>query len=686
MLFLAINMIAQNMSEEDLISYESVTSDSTSIIKEDIHILTKSDGKGTHIRWAPTTPLIWQLGKDLGYQLEKRNGSTGNFESITGGPIVPWPEAKWEQNMAAGTDYFKIAAMSMYGKSEVVGFVNEANDVANRHGFSLLAADIDRKAAEAQGLYYYLPHAANDYYEEYRIYVVDEDNKVYSDTASVLIAPLSKEIFSAPTLEATGKESAVELRWSGGGRTRQNDRFTAYYIERSADNVTYERVLEEPFMNTTSSLRPTINQSVYIDSIQNGIEYHYRVIGIDAFGDLSSPSNTVNASARDLTPPAMPSRFKVAELQKGSLTLTWEWAAYDAGDQDLAGFNIYKSNQEKGIYTKLNTKTLAIDTRAYTDNGPDLLKLNFYYVEAIDVNGNTIKSLIDYNQIVDSTPPDAPTAISAVIDSSGIVLLEWKAPLAQDITGYELFFSNEKEASFIKFNTPIIKNEFFIDSITLKTLSEVKYYKVVAVDYNYNRSEASEIVTLQRPDIIPPAPSVFTNYQVLDEGIELHYAISKSNDVKAIELYRKTDQSDWETVEAFDPSLSKYLDGSVMEGVFYEYNLITIDDASNTSSPVKTVRLEAKKSFYLKDIPVLTLSNKDDNVIIEWTTESSDNYQYVIYKKVNKGQPFTLVRTGEKAKYIDKKVSTKNNYEYSIMAVAKDGRTTKLSPYQSISM
>ncbi|GLR20037.1 hypothetical protein GCM10007940_46530 [Portibacter lacus] len=84
-------------------------------------------------------------------------------------------------------------------------------------------------------------------------------------------------------------------------------------------------------------------------------------------------------------------------------------------------------------------------------------------------------------------------------------------------------YSNSKNAEFGGRSIDYLPFSHFVDSISLKTLIKNIYYCVIAIDYSYNQSEASEILEVKRPDIIPPEASIFTDYNVSEEGISFKW-------------------------------------------------------------------------------------------------------------------------------------------------------------------
>src|SRR5690606_4836265 len=81
--------------------------------------------------------------------------------------------------------------------------------------------------------------------------------------------------------------------------------YTAYYIERSQNNLDFERLNKHPFVHGASADIPDQKYFIYTDEVENYTHYYYRIIGINPFGELSIPSDAVPPQGRDRTPPVV---------------------------------------------------------------------------------------------------------------------------------------------------------------------------------------------------------------------------------------------------------------------------------------------------------------------------------------------------------------------------------------------
>jgi hypothetical protein len=458
----------------------------------------------------------------------------------------------------------------------------------------------------------------------------------------------------------------------------KSDAPTAYYVERSVDGENFERLNETPYLPIRTSLSGVSDKIVYVDSVpQNYITYYYRVLGINSFAQTSEPSNVVTAIGRDLTPPNTPINVTSQEAKENVVVINWDWNDQNK-DKDLKGFYVAKSTSNKGPFVRMNKEILAPKTKKYIDDSPDAVFTNFYKIIAEDDKGNQSESAISFAITDDENPPAAPTGLQGEIDSSGILLLTWQPPADKDVRGYLVHFSNGKEANYAVIPGPYFTQSFYVDSISLNTLSESIFYYVVAIDLSYNPSVASEIVEVKKPDIIPPTASFFRDYRVDIDAINIEWVRSRSADVEKVELWRRSTDSEWIEMSGFDDSKLQYADKSVQEGVFYEYTLKTYDDAGNLALPQKNLSLKARKSFFVDPVINATISAQKDSSVISWSYETTAGNTFIVLKGEDKENLKTVNYVQGSTEYTDLQYTKKKDKIYAIKVQSSDGRTSKL--------
>ncbi len=391
----------------------------------------------------------------------------------------------------------------------------------------------------------------------------------------------------------------------------------------------------------------------------------------------------VKGMPKDLTPPDAPI-LKLPKQTKPNEVLV-EWDIY-GNTNDLKGFIVSRSEKDTGEFKILNKNLLPKTTKSFIDNGFNKDANNYYIVYALDTAGNISASYPAYVTLIDSTPPAKPTIISAIIDSLGIVTLKIKLGKEKDLKGYRIFKANsaEHELSVIeeffkkdKADTNAI-NLIYKDTIGLNSLTSKIYYRIKALDFNYNQSPFSDMAIVKRPDTIPPATPVFTNVIVKEKQIELYFAPSESRDVVEQIVYRKTElNADWNIIVKLSANEKVAIDTNVKTGINYYYSLRAKDESNLYSKYANPISGKPFDSGVRPSVMNLTSSIQDKKVVIKWDYPKTEKEVFfVIYKKDIKGQLLQYARVKEKT-FIDNSSGKENTY--AIKVITADGGQSKLS-------
>ena len=98
----------------------------------------------------------------------------------------------------------------------------------------------------------------------------------------------------------------------------------------------------------------------------------------------------------------------------------------------------------------------------------------------MDKSGNVSYSLSQINNIEDDIAPSAPTGLVGVVDTSGVVLLEWNENPEKDVLGYRVYFANQLDHDFMQRTGRRYEENSFWDTLSMHTLTKYIYYYVVA--------------------------------------------------------------------------------------------------------------------------------------------------------------------------------------------------------------
>jgi hypothetical protein len=215
-----------------------------------------------------------------------------------------------------------------------------------------------------------------------------------SNLASVRIYPAAEAIFD---LKAEVTHAAVVLTWTPPGRTLAGTPppVAVYHIYRGVPDASVaagsEPKLKSPLVKIADAQAPPFEDAQF----EFGASYVYSVRSVAQYSGgaaiESADSNLVEVSPRDTFPPAAPQGLVVVlvPLQGDApahLELSWSISP----ETDIAGYNVYRSEQEGAGGLRLNGEGAEklLPTPAFSDMNVQPGHRYFYTVTAVDRAGN----------------------------------------------------------------------------------------------------------------------------------------------------------------------------------------------------------------------------------------------------------------------------------------------------------
>jgi len=666
-----------------------------------LNLIGKSYGDSVVLRWAPTTPGAWSYLNKTGYVIERasftdeNNFNPAEYQRLSDVPLLPLPLADWEGIVNQGPDkeLSAIAAQAVYGKSfNTAGatLFDAADEFANRYSFALLSADLSAVTAEALGLRFSDKSVEKGRYYIYRVYPVIPGTNYHIDTAFLVLQNLPVTPVPQPKIEKVYEgELNINIAWE---KASHEPVFSAYYIERSEDGVNFDPLNKIPFINPESDNienKSTLFQ--YTDSIpENYKPYFYRLIGITPFGEKSPPSEVFRAMGRDKTPPPAPINVKANQIGDGAVEITWELSEKVP---DLDGFYIGRGDDLDKNFQPIHDQKIPKDSTSFIDYNSDRLSGNYYVVAAVDTAGNGSISMVSYAAVVDSIPPAAPKGLGGTIDSTGVVTLTWELGDEIDLAGYMVYFTNAADHVYSTVNQAPLADTIYTDTIQIKTLTRHVYYKIKAVDTRWNYSDYSDALELTRPDIIPPTTPVFSNYKLTEDGINLEWIPSSSEDVMGydLEIYSNQELVRVVYVEKRDSlQLYTYIDKKIEPGNLYTYVVKAVDESGLRSEPsnplsVKSVDFKPKES--IDNLSILIIQS-ENSVQLNWSYDPAEKLKRFILYRAVEGATFVTYKSLSPTEnsFKDSMIRKGIKYEYTIKAVYDNGKQTPFSNIVSASI
>ena len=190
-----------------------------------------------------------------------------------------------------------------------------------------------------------------------------------------------------------------------------------------------------------------------------------------------------------------------------------------------------------------------------------------------------------------------------------------------------------------------------------------------------------QLITLERPDIIPPVAPLLKSIKPLDDKPELTWVNSLSEDVKKHYILRKEKMDSIYTTIASLPkteeTLSSYHDKTASAGHTYIYQLKAEDESGLLSKGSKTMQFKVKSDITEQVKLKKRISAK--GVKLTWNIVSEKTVKrIIIYRGLNEGA-IQLYDNTEGDEYMDNKVNPEHRYKYAIKAIYSDDSSSSLS-------
>ena len=657
------------------------------------------------LRWGPTTPELWRRALTRGYSIYRAVGR-GNLVLIDS--VMPWPVARVTAQALGRDSMALVAAGLLYGKGNGPGagetsIYAQASIAENNQGFALFAAERSVLAAQVLGLRYVDRDVVAD---RLYTYVVTTGDVGLGLNAGFIQLINSPEGVAAPWgLQAQSLDGAVRLTWD---KYANESAFSGYDLERVGPGTTVARLTPKPLVFIDDPALPLTTFS-YLDSTAVvGVEYTYRLRGYNSFAETSAPAEVL-AKAVDLMPPPAPD-ISGAEYDEDDFAIAITWVPYSDAAEDLAGYRVVLADSSTGRYDVVSPM-LPPGTASYRHalDPDDWDRGYFFRVEALDNSGNVAPSPTEQAVVPDLVAPLPPTGLTGVIDTNSMVTVAWEHSPSRDVQGYWLYWGNDPDEEMSPVNTELLTVNTHTYYLEEETLLDKIYFVVRAQDDSYNRGETSEMLALERLDLVAPVPPVISELGPGQGGLALEWVVSPSDDVVEQHIYRLRETDDfaagtdttmgapatWDFRGALDGSAGNWVDTAVEIGARYRYQIVVFDEAGNESEwsnwrtatvafPADAARvsaLTARRGTKRGEAPAL----------LDWRYVSPDPdldavpYQFEVYRSTGSAYPQPYAEAEPTASgYADTDLEAGVVYNYAVRVRYDNGWTGALSEVVSV--
>lgn len=412
------------------------------------------------------------------------------------------------------------------------------------------------------------------------------------------------------TVTAANSTSCVKITWSEveGAKT--------YYVYRSSafEGASFELVEKLP--------EGTLN---YTDTdVKCGQTFIYMVRAHD--GEKLSGSS-VTAKNMYLDAPV------ISGLSRTYTGVAFSWKSIKGAE----GYRVYRKAQGDSGWTYI--ETVSADTLKYTDTKAQNGKKMYYAVRAESENGLSV--YVAKNILYIAAPQLTTSNVS-----NGIQLKWGKNPVADS---YRIYRKTKSTDSWSYLTT--VTGTSYLDK-TAKAGTTYRYTIKAESDGVYSSYKPAGWA--ERRLTTPGLKSANNGYGYIS------FTWNKVAGATGYRVYRKAgNATSWTFLGTV--TTTSYKDADVKNKANYTYTVRAYYGTSLSSFNSKGVSVK-----YL-NAPKLTVVNRKGNVTLTWDAVSGAS-SYYVYRKAGNATSWTKIATVSKPGYIDKKVSNKTTYTYTIKA------------------
>lgn len=486
---------------------------------------------------------------------------------------------------------------------------------------------------------------------------------VATDAASNLSLP-SSPAGATTQADTTPPTAPTNLAATVVGNTQINLSWTASTDNVGVTNYLIQRCATPGCSNfaqigTTSGPGTAYNNAAASASTS----YTYQVIATDAAGNLSLPSNT--ATAVTTGPPAAPSTLTATAASATQINLSWTNNAINQ-----TGIKVERS-LDNVTFTQIGTAGAG----AITYSDPNLAPTTLYYyrVRATNASGDSgYTNVSSATTAADTTPPTAPSNLTATATSSTQINLSWTASTDNvGVTGYLIQRCQGASCvTFAQIAAPAGTGTAYIDTGISPSTSYS--YEIIATDAAGNLSSPSNVgtaLTLAGP---PAAPSALTGTAASATQINLSWTNNATNQT-GCKIERSSDGVIFTQIGTTAATVTTYSDNPLAPLTAYYYRVRATNGAGDsTYSNVANVTTPTDTTSPTAPTNLTATATSSTQINLSWTA-AIDNVGvtgYQIQRCQGAGcASFAQVGTSTTPSFADTGLLFATSYSYQVRAL-----------------
>ena len=508
------------------------------------------------------------------------------------------------------------------------------------------------------------------------------------------VGPGSPQNVSAVADEAV--LDRIVVRWSAptadadGGELTGLDRFVVFRSEGGPGAFV-------PVDTLSWELREYVDEGLKSLTV-----YAYTVVAYDDAGNESRQATSSQTRTGGIPVPAGLS----AAGGTGQIVVSWS----GVDDEDLEGYNVYRSNSSDGGYVVLSGAeggTYTTGLTSYVDSSLATGQVYFYKVQSVGTGSlvSERSGFVGSEARADEVAPGSPRNLSAVPDASdyGRVVLSWGGPLRDadggeltGLSGYDVFRSEETTDSFVRVAQQVADLSY---TDTGLEESSTYWYTVVAVDGEGNesgRASAVRVKTQGEDRVGPGSPqnvSAVADEAVLDRIVVRWSAPTADADggeltgLDRFVVFRSEGgPGAFVPVDTLSWELREYVDEGLKSLTVYAYTVVAYDDAGNES------RQATSSQTRTGGIPVpagLSAAGGTGQIVVSWSgVDDEDLEGYNVYRSNSSDGGYVVLSGAEGGtyttgltSYVDSSLATGQVYFYKVQSVGTGSLVSERSGF-----
>jgi fibronectin type 3 domain-containing protein len=404
--------------------------------------------------------------------------------------------------------------------------------------------------------------------------------------------------------------------------------------------------------------------------------YAYTVQAFDLGGNLSAPSQQINVTTADTTPPTVPGSVSATAVSSQKAVVTWSPSTDNVA---VANYLVLSGSSPATLVQVATTGGMVTSYGSY----PLTAGATYYYgVASADKSGN-VSATSAIVSVTIPMPPVPPQSLTATATSDSKVALAWSAAASGGlpIQNYHVYRGT---TSANLSQVAVVQQTSYND--TSVTAATAFYYAIVATDTGADSSAQSGVVEVAVPSA-PTAPAglAATPNSASQVGLTWSAAGSGGLPIQNYHVYRGTTSANLSQLAV--TAQTSYNDGSATAAATFYY-AVAATDAGGDLSPMSTTITVTMPSAPTAPANVLATPISASKTNLTWSASIGGGLpiqNYHVYRGTTSAN-LSQVAVLQQTSYNDTSVTAGTTYYYAVAATDTGGDVSAMSAIVTVTV